>query len=201
MEISDLRRLRMVRRLVIAGVAVCVALLFGWYVVADGNTDQAQSELTAVQDSRRDLNRKKATYTELEATRQQIKDITTQLGIVMERDLSWSALLASLQKAAPKGVVVTSVTGALSLEDAKTTTTTGDVIGAITLAGTAPSKDEVAAYVDTLGTVTGLDNPFPSDTTQSDKALNFTIRVDVTRAALGGRFTSPSAVPSGSGGK
>ncbi|GAB3860240.1 PilN domain-containing protein [Dactylosporangium cerinum] len=199
LEITELRRLRMVRRLVIAGVAVCVVLLFGWYMVADGNTDQAQSELTAVQDSRRDLNRKKATYTELEATRQQIKDITTQLGIVMEWDLSWSALLTSLQKAAPKGVVVTSVTGALSVQDPNTAT--GDVIGAITLAGTAPSKDEVAAYVDTLGTVKGLDSPFPSDTTQSDKNLTFTIRVDVTKAALGGRFTSPSAVPSASGGK
>ncbi|MEV4132318.1 hypothetical protein AB0J72_09150 [Dactylosporangium sp. NPDC049742] len=199
LEITELRRLRMVRRLVLAGVAVCVALLLGWYVVADAQTGDAQSELTAVQDSRRDLNRKKATYTQLESTRQQIKDITTQLGIVMERDMSWSALLVALRKAAPKNVAVANVTGSLNLEDPAGDA--GDVVGTLTLSGTAPSKDEVAAYVDTLGTVAGLANPFPSETTQDDTGLHFTIRVDITKAALGGRFTSPSAAPSASGGK
>ncbi|MEV0128088.1 hypothetical protein AB0H83_06410 [Dactylosporangium sp. NPDC050688] len=205
LEITELRRLRMVRRLVIAGVAMCVALLLGWYVVADGQTDEAQSELTAVQDLRRDLNRKKATYTQLESTRQQIKDITTQLGILMERDMSWSALLGSLRKAAPRNVTVANVTGSLDLDDTTGTTgtadTSGDVVGMLTLSGTAPSKDEVASYVDTLGTVPGLANPFPSEATQDDSGLHFTIRVDITKAALGGRFTSPGAAPSASGGK
>jgi Tfp pilus assembly protein PilN len=198
-EITGLRRLRMVRRLVIVAVAAFLALLLGWYVAADGKTDQAQTELNAVQDSRRDLNRKKATYTELEQIRQQRKDITAQLEILMQRDLSWSALLTSLQKATPKGVAVKSVTGALDTEDA--TKGAGDVIGSITLTGTAPTKKDVAAYVDTLGGVTGLANPFPSDVTQSEDGLDFTIRIDITKASLGGRFTSPSAAPSASGGK
>jgi Tfp pilus assembly protein PilN len=203
LEITELRRLRRVRRLVIAGVALCVALLIGWYVVADRQTDKAQAELTAVQDNRRDLNRKKAAYTQLESTRQQIKDITTQLGILMERDMSWSALLASLRRAAPPNVTVSTVTGSLELAGTRASDArgAGGVVGALTLSGTAPSKDEVAAYVDTLGTVTGLANPFPSEASQDETGLRFTIRVDITRAALGGRFTSPSAVPSASGGK
>ncbi|MEV4513159.1 PilN domain-containing protein, partial [Dactylosporangium sp. NPDC049525] len=199
LEITELRRLRMVRRLVIAGVAAFMALLFAWYVAADGKTDQAQTELNAVQDSRRDLNRKKATYTELEQIRQQRKNITAQLGILMELDLPWSALLTSLQKAAPKGVALKSVTGALDAAEASPGAG-GDVIGTITLTGTAPTKKDVAAYVDTLGGVTGLANPFPSDANETDEGLNFTIRVDVTKASLGGRFTSPSAAPSASGG-
>ncbi|WP_327008903.1 PilN domain-containing protein [Dactylosporangium sp. NBC_01737] len=199
LEITELRRLRTVRRLVIAGVAAFMALLLGWYVVADGKTDQAQRELNAVQDSRRDLNRKKATYTELEQIRQQRKDITAQLVILMERDLPWSALLTSLQKAAPKGVGVKSVTGALETGDG--TDAAADVIGMVTLTGTAPSKKDVATYVDTLGGVAGLANPFPTDVTESDDGLDFTIRVDVTKASLGGRFASPSATPSAPGGK
>ena len=76
----------------------------------------------------------------------------------------------------------------------------GDIIGTVTLTGKAANKAAVAAYVDALGGVAGVTNPFPSDVSQDTEGLAFTIRLDITKAALGGRFTSaaPSASPSGS---
>ncbi|MGI5181458.1 PilN domain-containing protein [Dactylosporangium sp. CA-152071] len=198
MEITDRRRLSTVRRLVVTALAVFALLLAGWFVVAYQHTQQAYDEVDRINDTKVDLLREKAKYTEVDSIQKQRKAIADQLRLVMARDLSWSALLTSLQQAAPKGVAVQSVTGSLAQTDS---TADPDVVGLITLTGTAPSKAAIAAYVDTLGKVTGIGNPFPTDATESDEGLTFTIRVDITPAALGGRFTSPSAAPSASGGK
>jgi hypothetical protein len=46
--------------------------------------------------------------------------------------------------------------------------------------------------------VTGIANPFPTDATLQDNLVSFTIRMDITKAALGGRYTTSSAAPSAS---
>jgi Tfp pilus assembly protein PilN len=198
-EITERRRLSTVRRLVVAGVAVVALLVAGWYGVAYQHTQQAYDEVDRVNEAKIDLQRERAKYTDVDTVQKQRKAITDQLRLVMARDMSWSALLTSLQQAAPKGVSVQSITGSLAVEGG--TATTGAVIGSMTLTGTAPSKAAVAAYVETLGKVAGISNPFPTEATEGDGGLSYTIQVDITTASLGGRFSAPSAAPSASGGK
>ncbi|GAA2578163.1 hypothetical protein GCM10010399_04910 [Dactylosporangium fulvum] len=198
LEISETRHVRRVRRFVVSGVVLVAALVLAWYGSAAYETGRAQQDLDSATDTTLSLTRQQNAYNEQVKTRARSRQITNQLKVVLAQDLSWSALLTSLQQAAPKGVKITGVTGSLSADSG--TRSPGGAIGLITLTGTAPTKAAVASYVDTLGGVEGIANPFPTDATQEDDVVAFTVRMDITGAALGGRHTTPSAAPSASGG-
>ncbi|GGM41647.1 PilN domain-containing protein [Dactylosporangium sucinum] len=200
-EISATRHVRRVRRLVVIGVAAVVALVVGWYVMAAGDVRQAQDGLADAQLALRKVNSQQNDYKEQRDVRRRADEISAQLRAVMAQDLSWSALLTSLQSAAPKGVRLTGVTGSLDADAPAGAGASPDRIGLITLTGVAPSKAVIATYVDTLGAVGGIADPFLTDANQDDEGVTFTIRMDITKAALGGRFSPPSATPSASGGK
>ncbi|MER7003310.1 hypothetical protein ABT297_09710 [Dactylosporangium sp. NPDC000555] len=199
LEISETRHVRRLRRLVISGVVLVAALVVGWYGIAVHSHTQAQQELRGVLDTKQDLTRERhRKYDDLTRIQGDSKKIDERLQKLLDRDLSWSKVLASLrQTAAAKNVKITGITGSLSQETG-TAPANRDTVGLITLTGTAPSKAVVATYVDALSNVDGIANPFPTDAMQEDGGVAFTIRMDITRAALGGRFTSPSASPSGS---
>jgi hypothetical protein len=69
----------------------------------------------------------------------------------------------------------------------------------MTVGGTAPDKNSVARYVDALGKGDSFANVFltsAADDTSSEASgkTQFNLTVDITEAALGGRF-APSAAP------
>jgi Tfp pilus assembly protein PilN len=200
-EIAETRHVRRVRRLVISAVVLVAALVVGWYGVTVRTHSDAEADRQSILDTSQDLTRQKhKQYDELTRIQSDSGKIDDRLRKVLAYDLSWSKLLASLRStAAAKNVRLNGVTAALN-QDALVGKAASDVIGTVTLTGTAQTKAAVAAYVDALGTVPGVTDPFPSDTTQETTGVAFTIHVDITKAALGGRFTSaaPSASPSGS---
>ena len=58
----------------------------------------------------------------------------------------------------------------------------------------------MAAYVDALGRIPGLANPYlDSATDQGGRTVQFTLRVDLVKAALGSRFASKSGKGTGGG--
>jgi len=54
--------------------------------------------------------------------------------------------------------------------------------------GTGPDKRAVAAYVDALARQPVLANPYVTSVTTDDDEVTWTLRVDITSAALCGRF-------------
>ncbi|MBN1173630.1 MAG: hypothetical protein JXA67_15780 [Micromonosporaceae bacterium] len=71
------------------------------------------------------------------------------------------------------------------------------MVGTLSVSALAPDELGAAAYVDLLAAVPGLANPFVSDATRQEGVVQLTIRLDITSALLGGRYTAPSAQPSG----
>jgi len=69
-------------------------------------------------------------------------------------------------------------------------------VGTLTVSGTATSRAVIAGYVDALSRVTGLADPLVTNASTTSGTLQFSLRLDITRAILGGRFTEPSASPS-----
>nr|BFE65797.1 hypothetical protein GCM10020063_103230 [Dactylosporangium thailandense] len=201
LEISETRHVRRVRRLVISGVVLVAALVVGWYGVTVHEHTQAGEDRQSILDTSQDLTRQKhKQYDELTRVQADSGKIDERLKKVLDYDLSWSKMLASLRTtAAVKNVTLSGITASLN-QESLAGQNTGDIVGTVTLTGKAPTKAAVAAYVDALTGVSGVTNPFPSDATQENDGVSFTIRVDITRAALGGRFTSaaPSASPTGS---
>jgi Tfp pilus assembly protein PilN len=192
-EITAARRTRKVRRTVIVLVAAFAALLAAWYGLAIYETTAATDNLGRAQDSVQSLTRQQRGFNELVEVQTEAKTINQQLTALMAKDLQWSKLLQSLQAAAPTGITITNVTAALlsdTAAGAKPATQAAGTVGTLTLGGTGPTKTVIAAYVDALGRVNGVANALPGDVNQQQQAgLQFSIHMDITKAALGGRFT------------
>jgi Tfp pilus assembly protein PilN len=213
-EIVESRRGRKVKRIVLCALVGFVALLAAWYALASYQTSTARSSLRGVQDDAQRLVAQQHAFDEVVGIQAESRAISTALSFLLADDLQWSRLLSSLQKAAPKDVPLTSVSGALRSSTTTTTTTTTttssgasgsgssaaaaqlpgtsgeESIGTLTITGSGNSKATVAAYVDALGKVPGLGNPLLGDATLQNGALQFTVRVDITASALGGRYTA-----------
>jgi Tfp pilus assembly protein PilN len=198
-EIVESRRNRKVRRLVLAALAVFTALLAMWYGVSALQTTIARGTLADAESDVQRLNRQQRQFGELVQAQSESQAIIAQLSTILADDLQWTALLSSLQQAAPSDVHITMASGSLSAmsagaavenpQSARLPSTTADkLVGTLTIAGTAGSKASVAAYMDALGKVPGLADPLLSDVSSEDGTLQFTMQMDITSAAPDGRF-------------
>ncbi|HYN95420.1 MAG TPA: PilN domain-containing protein [Pilimelia sp.] len=221
-EIIDARKGRKVRFTVLAAVGGVFLLLAGWFGVALYRTSTAEDRLASTQVEEQNLNNEEKRYGELVRAQQQSGAIEVQLSTLLAGDVRWSALLSAAQSAAPAGVRVTGVTGTLAdstlaggrggnpagnsggdtgAGQVRLPNTSGkELIGQLTITGTGTDKARVAAYVDALGRVERIANPMLGDATAVSGGVQFTVRVDITKDALSGRYALPSpAVPAGPG--
>jgi hypothetical protein len=197
-EIVAARRAKRTRAWVLAVLVLVVILLAGWFLYAAKAKSDAADEL--------------ATYTTVAAAlqRSQNKDFSDvveaqtksdvldkQLKTVMANDLPWATLLETLNTAAASaGVEVTGVTGSLTAIGAAGTTalpssSRAATIGTLTLTGLAPDKPSVAQFVDKLGGLTTVANPYLTSAAQGDTGWQYSLLLDITGAAQCGRFSNP----------
>jgi hypothetical protein len=206
-EIVDARRGRKLKRLVLSALLMFAVLLAGWDVQASYRTSAARSVLTGAEDTAERLLGQQRAFADVVSIQAESNAIRTQLGALLADDLQWSRLLAAVQGAAPGGVLLTGVTaaltpgtagGAVASQAGQLPDTTGKkLIGTLTVSGSAASKAQVAAYVDALAKVPGLGNPLLGSANVRDGALQFSVRLDITAAALAGRYTPKGTTGSG----
>ncbi|HVQ89814.1 MAG TPA: hypothetical protein VMU51_02150 [Mycobacteriales bacterium] len=206
LEVVESRRDRRVRGVVLVALASFVAVLVAWYALSAYQTSQARAALATAQQSGDAMLRQQRVYSEVVKVQAESAVITVQLASLLANDLQWSRLLDKVVASRPVGVTLTGVTGALTptVQAAGSAAivlpdTTGErQVGTLTISGSAPDTVTVAAYVDALGKVKGLGNPLLGGvTSQSGKlTLQFTVQLDITSGALGGRYQATS----GSGG-
>jgi hypothetical protein len=204
-EIVEARRVRKVRRIVLSALAVFAVLLAAWYAKASYETSTARSDLRNVEDDAQRLLRQQQAFAEVVGTQAESQAIRTQLSSLLTTDLRWSRLLWCLRKAALGGVRVTDVFGSLGSSPSASAGAGGSSasqlpspsgkkpVGTLTVTGSGPSQEAIAAYIDTLAIVEGLGNPLLGDVTTQNGVLQFTVKLDVTSAALGGRYTPQSS--------
>lgn len=200
-EIIAARRTRRLRRGIISILVVVLVLLGAWQAAVIGQTAAARSRLDTAQQEVLRLQHQQNAYGDLVRAQSGAKLIESQLAVLMADDLQWARLLGSLRTVAPPGVRVTGLNGSLNSAPGGTGTGTGTgtdqlpgatgekQIGTLTITGTGSDNRAVAAYVDALGAVRGLGSPLLTGTTHDKGTLQFTIRVNITDAALGGRYT------------
>jgi Tfp pilus assembly protein PilN len=199
LEIVESRRGRKVRRGVFAALTALTVMLAAWYGLTDYGTSSARNDLNGIEDAATAVQRQQHDFTEVVNTQSQSRAIAAQLGVLFADDLQWSALFSATLRAAPAGIAVTSVSGSLAEKDATGGAGNGvelpnpsgeKVVGTLTISGVASGKPAVSAYMDNLSTVAGLGNPLLAGLNAKDGALEFTVRVDLTTSALGGRYTA-----------
>jgi len=194
-EVIEARRTGRVKRTVLTLLAVFVVLLTGWYGFARVQTALARSELADAKANTERLTRQQGAYAELQQVQRDSAAIQRQLAQLMTNDLAWPALLRSLRQAAPADLVLTGMTVTLDasrVSGSGTNNTATAPVAFVTLTGVGTSKPQIATYVDALSKVEGVADPFITSVTASEKGLDFNVRVNVTNALLGGRFTTPA---------
>ena len=200
-EIVEARRSRKIRRFVTSGLVAVVVLLAGWFVFAAYQTSVARDDLANAQAEAEVLVRQQHGYADVVNTQAQSHAIEGQLSALFAGDLDWATVVGEVQGAAPGGVTVSGVSGLTGADKATGATAPGGTsdtpvdpnpVGSITITGTGPSKAAVAAYVDALSAVPGLANAYLTTATEQGKTVQFTIRVEIVRAALGSRFAPKS---------
>ncbi|HET9516407.1 MAG TPA: PilN domain-containing protein [Actinoplanes sp.] len=210
-EVVAKRRAKKVRGIVGISLGVVIALLGSWYGVVTLQAYDAEDDLKAVTLEQTALQRRQLEYKDLTDTRAEIATISTRLASLLAEDLRWSTVFTTLRSTGRSSAVqITSVTGGLSTS---TTATGGSattprlpsesaekVVASLTVTGTAPDKNSIARYVDALEDVDIFANSYLTNATESGKTVQFSLSVDVTAAALGGRFSPTTApTPAGSG--
>jgi hypothetical protein len=197
-EIVAARQARRTRGLVLVVVAVVAVLCASWFGLAYHQKQQADQDLTEAAATVTDLQNDQREFTETLRVQADTKLLNEQLTAVMANDLDWAALLATLRSAgAPSDITVSGVNGQLKASgDASSTSnvlpgSATDIVGSLVVSGAGPDKRAVAAYVDALGRQSVVTNPYVTSVASDDSAgVTFSLRVDITRVALCGRFTT-----------
>jgi Tfp pilus assembly protein PilN len=206
-EVIAARRVRRVKRRVVAGLAVLLVLLVAWYGYSRWSTSRAQNDLSRAQLKAEQLRHEQHTYDPLVTAQAQSAAISHALAELMTGDLQWKDMLATLRASAKDGVSVTSISASMTSGAAGTGQAAGGLavlnqtgkqaVGTLTITGTAPDKNAVAAYIDTLAKVKGLAAPFPASVTGKTGKLTFSASVLITSDALGGRFAPAATATAG----
>jgi hypothetical protein len=201
-EIVAARRARRTRAWVLVILAVVVALLAGWYIYAahektkaDRNLQRVATEAAILQQSQN------KDFADVVTVRTGTEALDKQLRTVMADDLPWATLLNTLDTTATKaGVEVTGISASLSaagtgaaapaLGTTLPSTTGAATIGTLTLTGTAPDKPAVATFVERLGGLTTVANPYLTSAVDSDTGVQFSLQLDISDTSLCGQFTT-----------
>ena len=199
-EIMAGRNARRMRVVVIVAVALVAVLLGVWYAHAVSQKSDADQELTAVSDQVATIRASQNKYNSVVTLKTQNETITKQLTSLMAKDLSWATLTDTIRDTGTSaGVSVTGITGTLTDGSSGSNTlpsaTTVTTVMLLQITGSGPDKKTVAKYVEQLGTLADVTDPYLSSATQNDTSatgsptVTFSLSAAVTSAALCGRFT------------
>jgi Tfp pilus assembly protein PilN len=199
-EVIDARRARKLQRIVLIAFVGVIVLIAAWFFGASLVTAMARRDLRSAEQDAADLVGQQRQFARLSTIQAESTSIDAQLKALFREDLQWSTLLHSLQKAPPAGVQITGISGNLQSGaqgaggPAVLPNPTGvRLIGTLTVQGSATTKAAIADYIDSLDAVKGVANPLLSGVNTQDGVAHFTVSVDLTETAIGGRFTAPAA--------
>jgi Tfp pilus assembly protein PilN len=198
-EIVAKRRLHALKRLLLLSLAALLVLIVAWYALALLQTSSAKSDLSSSQRTTAALKSEQQQFGPLVFAQSQSATIKAELTKLMVGDLQWKQMLTTLRSNATGGVAITAVTGTATVGTLPPTSTTNtgigvlnqtgkQQVGTLTITGTAPDKNSVAAYIDSLTKVPGLAAPYPASVTNTAGKLTFSATVIITSDALGGRY-------------
>jgi hypothetical protein len=178
-----------------------------WYAYVWDQARSADDELAAVNSEAQIVQQRQSRFSDVVSVQDQTTAIGRQLSTLLAKDLRWAALLRTLRDTgADADVTVTGVNGSLNASGPGGAAIPGygaqgnlprtggsSTIGALAVTGTAPDKSSLAKYVDALGKLTVVANPYLNSAAETDGEVQFNLRVDITADALGGRFTTKTS--------
>jgi Tfp pilus assembly protein PilO len=191
-EIRDGRRARRTRAFVLVTLVLVLAALGGWYALvtsaknaADDEYNQTLEQLATVQAQQK----KNEDIQQMISVKQGNTLLSKQLESLLTRDMSWANLIDLIRDTgSDESVTVDEISGGLNNANSKDSDAAS--VGSLTISGTAGDKKEVAEYVESLGKLTYLSDPFVNNVAEEDEKVTYTLTVTITDEGLCGRFTT-----------
>jgi Tfp pilus assembly protein PilN len=194
-EIAQARRLAGLKRVLAGGVVAVALLCAGGTVWAQAGASAAQDELDAVQARADVLRAEQARYAAVPKLLNLIQSAGAAREQAMSQDVLWYGFLSDLSVTTPKGVTLNGLQVALDKPTVATDPLVKPGIGTVTFTGSAQRFPDVAAWLDAVARMHGLDGSTLQSATREDpsggkpsEAVNFTTTVTVTSKALTHRY-------------
>jgi len=188
-ELIASRKLRVVRRFLVVALLIVVLMLAGVYAWSWHQRGQAQDELTAAQDRTTSLTASENQFQAGVRVQSNIDAIDHSLASLMATDVDTASLIGDVRAQLPSDMSIGRI--ALTLDKNSTDSAgNGNVagvldnqpdahIGTITLSGTAASIGLVSTYVDRLGSVSGIVQPYPASVSVAARSVVWSITLTV----------------------
>lgn len=197
-ELINARQLTMIRRwLAAALVLVLLLCVSGWFYASRREAAAARA-LEKERAQTRQLQSQTNKYAGITTIQGTITKVQGDVAKLMAGDVALPKLLTQLRVALPTGMVIQTVAVTISTAAVAGTDPTGlnntghPVIGSIALAGTARRIVDVATYVASLQTMTGVIDVVPLSNVRgksgSSSYATYNITLDLTSALLSHRF-------------
>lgn len=205
-ELIAARRLRVVRKMIVAALVLVVALGAAGYGYGMYQQSGAQSALSAEQARTAQLLVQQQKYQEVVTISGSIAQIKGQLATLMTGDVDVAKLVGVVAARQPHGGSITQLQATVVSDPTQPSTDSGASvfdssgqthIGTMSITGTARNMPEVAAFVNQLGKAPGIVGVFPTSQTTSTHAVQYTIQLTLTDKLLTHRFDAVTTTPTG----
>lgn len=199
-ELINSRQLKILRKLMAAGVVLLLLICAGGYYLATRDKADTAVELDAAQSRTKELQRVGDSYSSVVAIQGSVTQVQAQVAQVMNSDVDLVALLVVLESNLPDTMVIeqesitintVGVVGATAVPAGSSLDTSGlPRIGTITMSGTGQALDDLSDYIDRLEVVPGLVDVLPISNTASGttRDTHFSLTIGLTNTLLSHRF-------------
>ena len=203
-EIAEKAVFRRVQLGLGAAVVAALGVVGLLYLSAASSATSAQGDLDTATSSGQSLQAQSAKYSEVTGVYARAAAAQTQLGTAMGDEVRYSQLLNDLSLSIPTNVWIKSLSytsGAAPAAGAAATAATAvpgatPGIGTLNVTGVAFSHDDVAVWLESIGSQKTYVNPYFASSTEAligtRKVVNFTSTATVTAVARSGRYSTPT---------
>lgn len=192
-EIVNTRKVRSLKKLIVAGLALVVVLCIGATFMALLDEADAQDSYDAAQATTLELQAQAAKYADITAMKTTITQVEAQVSALMADDVDFVNLMARIRTALPPGVSISNETVALAQQaPADPAAAPGapgtTVIGTVTLSGSGGAIRDLATFVATLIQLKGVVDVVPTSTSKTEAGMEYTLTLNITDALYTHRF-------------
>jgi len=203
-EIAEKAVFRRVQLGLGAAVVAALGVVGLLYLSAASSATSARGDLDTATASGQSLQAQSAKYSEVTGVYARAASAQTQLGTAMGDEVRYSQLLNDLSLSIPTNVWIKNLSytsSAAPAAGAAATATTAvpgatPGIGTLNVTGVAFSHDDVAVWLESIGSQKTYVNPYFASSTEAligtRKVVNFTSTATVTAVARSGRYSTPT---------
>jgi type IV pilus assembly protein PilN len=191
-ELIAARKVRVVRRALAVGLVIVLLLSLAAFGYAWTQKRSAADDLASVQNDTTRLQSEQNRYGNVVRIQSATKQIQSQIAGLMAADVDSAQLLGQIRAQLPANMII----GQLSVVANESSTSNSSAggalldgsglvhIGTVSLSGTAKRLTDVATFVDRLGTIKGIVQPYPADTVMLGSTVTFSLQLTLTSDLL-----------------